>query len=183
MDDEADKAPGPLDVMRHLVNTLDYPSGPDQLGSLEQASQWCGRHGLPPPSNQRELERFQSFREAVRRLMAANNGAEDAADAWDGMRPYLESARFALTLRQPQVPSLEPKGDGVERTIAILLAVLYDAVATGTWPRLRACRKGSCRFAYYDRSKNGSRAWCSMAVCGNREKAQRRRTRERHDAA
>jgi predicted RNA-binding Zn ribbon-like protein len=50
----------------------------------------------------------------------------------------------------------------------------------GTWARLRACRKATCRFAYYDRTKNGSRAWCSMSTCGNQEKAQRRRQRERH---
>lgn len=183
MDEEADRAPGPLDVMRLFVNTLDYPAGPDELVSLEGAAEWCRRHGLPPPSNRRELERLQGFREAVRRLLAANNAAGDQTAAWDGMRPYLASARFSLSLSPPHVPSLEPAGAGVERTIAILLAIVYDAVSSGTWPRLRACRKDTCRFAYYDRSKNGSRAWCSMALCGNREKAQRRRTRERHDVA
>jgi predicted RNA-binding Zn ribbon-like protein len=183
MDAEADRAPGPLDIMRLFVNTFDYPEGPDALGTLEEAAEWCRHHGLPPPSNRRELERLHGFREAVRRLLAANNAAGEQAGAWDGMRNYLESARFALTLRRPTVPSLEPAGAGVDRTIAMLLAILYDAIAAGTWQRLRACRKESCRFAYYDRSKNGSRAWCSMALCGNREKAQRRRTRDRHDVA
>ena len=63
--------------------------------------------------------------------------------------------------------------------VASMLALVYDALGEGTWQRMRACRKSSCKFAYYDRSKNGSRAWCSMAVCGNREKAQRRRSRDR----
>ena len=183
MDAQADTAPGPLDLIRLFVNTLDYPAGPDALGTLEGAAQWYRSHGLPPPSNRRELERLHGFREAVRRLLAANNAAGDQTAAWDGMRTYLASARFALKLRPPHVPSLEPAGAGVDRTIAILLAILYDAISAGTWQRLRACRKDSCRFAYYDRSKNGSRAWCSMALCGNREKAQRRRTRARHDVA
>jgi predicted RNA-binding Zn ribbon-like protein len=78
-------------------------------------------------------------------------------------------------------PALQPAGAGAERAIAIMLGIVYDAISAGTWSRLRACRKSSCRFAYYDRSKNRSRAWCDMAVCGNREKAQRRRSRERHE--
>jgi predicted RNA-binding Zn ribbon-like protein len=77
------------------------------------------------------------------------------------------------------VPVLRPLGTGSSATIAALLAIVYDAISEGTWSRLRACRKSSCRFAYYDRSKNASRAWCSMTTCGNREKAQRRRQRER----
>jgi predicted RNA-binding Zn ribbon-like protein len=60
-----------------------------------------------------------------------------------------------------------------------LLARVHDALLEGTWPRLRACRKATCRYAYYDRTKNASRAWCSMATCGNQAKAQRRRHRER----
>lgn len=183
MDADADRAPGALDLIRLFVNTLDYPAGPDVLGTTDGAAEWCRGHGLPPPSNLRELERLRGFREALRRLLAADNASDERAAAWEGMRSYLESARFSLALRPPYLPSLEPAGNGVDRTIAILLAVVYDAISAGTWQRMRACRKESCRFAYYDRSKNGSRAWCSMAICGNREKAQRRRSRKRHDAA
>jgi predicted RNA-binding Zn ribbon-like protein len=77
-------------------------------------------------------------------------------------------------------PALEPAGLGAERTIAGLLAIVYDAMRRGEWSRLKACRKPNCRRAYYDRSKNGSGAWCSMAVCGNRMKAKRRRLKSLH---
>jgi predicted RNA-binding Zn ribbon-like protein len=30
-----------------------------------------------------------------------------------------------------------------------------------------------CRFVFYDQSKNGTRTWCSMRVCGNRAKVRR----------
>lgn len=51
--------------------------------------------------------------------------------------------------------------------------------------RLRIC--GNCGWLFVDRSRNGSRVWCDMAVCGNRRKAQRhyhrsRETRERRHA-
>ena len=44
--------------------------------------------------------------------------------------------------------------------------------------RLKICP--NCHWLFLDRSRNRSRAWCDMAVCGNRVKASRhyRRTRE-----
>ncbi len=176
---KSDRAPEPLDLLRVFVNTLDYPAGPDALSTADAASQWCRHHGLPPVSNQRELQRLRGFREALRELFFANNGEGDPELGWQAMQSFLEAARFAIALRPGLRPELEPAGAGTERAIAMMLAIAYDAVSAGTWQRLRACKKSSCRFAYYDHSKNGSRAWCSMAVCGNREKAQRRRSRER----
>ena len=75
---------------------------------------------------------------------------------------------------------LKPQDKG---PIASLLAIVYESQLLGSWSRLRACRKASCRFAYYDRTKNGSRAWCSMATCGNQAKAQRRRQRNRSNVS
>jgi predicted RNA-binding Zn ribbon-like protein len=40
---------------------------------------------------------------------------------------------------------------------------------------LKGCRQ--CGYAFFDRSKNRSAAWCAMSICGNRTKnrAYRRR--------
>ncbi|MFI7544479.1 CGNR zinc finger domain-containing protein [Actinoplanes sp. NPDC049599] len=35
-----------------------------------------------------------------------------------------------------------------------------------------------CRSVFYDRSKNGSKTWCSMEVCGNRNKTRSYRRRQ-----
>jgi predicted RNA-binding Zn ribbon-like protein len=43
--------------------------------------------------------------------------------------------------------------------------------------RLRICAQ--CGWLFLDRSKNRSRLWCDMAVCGNREKARRHYARNR----
>jgi predicted RNA-binding Zn ribbon-like protein len=59
----------------------------------------------------------------------------------------------------------------VEAAPARLLAVVAEAMAEGTWTRLKACREPSCRSAYYDHSRNRRRTWCSMDICGNRAKA------------
>jgi len=39
--------------------------------------------------------------------------------------------------------------------------------------RLRACEKPDCRWLFLDTSKNHSRRWCDMKICGNRIKARR----------
>jgi predicted RNA-binding Zn ribbon-like protein len=39
--------------------------------------------------------------------------------------------------------------------------------------RLRECEGSSCGWLFLDQSRNGSRRWCDMKVCGNRVKAAR----------
>jgi hypothetical protein len=43
--------------------------------------------------------------------------------------------------------------------------------------RIRTCGNPLCRWLFIDRSRNGSRVWCEMAVCGNRMKVGRHRRR------
>jgi predicted RNA-binding Zn ribbon-like protein len=43
--------------------------------------------------------------------------------------------------------------------------------------RIRICQ--NCRWLFFDRSRNSSRLWCDMAVCGNRNKARRHYRRRR----
>jgi predicted RNA-binding Zn ribbon-like protein len=47
--------------------------------------------------------------------------------------------------------------------------------------RVRICAAASCSARFYDRSAAAGRRWCSMAMCGNAEKA--RRFRERRAGA
>lgn len=59
------------------------------------------------------------------------------------------------------------------------LSLLSDDV----WKKIRICR--NCRWLFLDRSRNSSRLWCDMSVCGNRHKAkrhyERRKQAERED--
>ncbi|HZQ50857.1 MAG TPA: CGNR zinc finger domain-containing protein [Bryobacteraceae bacterium] len=38
---------------------------------------------------------------------------------------------------------------------------------------IRACESSTCRWLFLDRSKNHSRRWCDMKMCGNRTKVRR----------
>jgi predicted RNA-binding Zn ribbon-like protein len=172
------EASGRLEVLREFVNTLALPEGPDQLATPAEASAWCRAHGLPASMNRSAVERLRGFREALRTVLFANNGEYDRRHAWSALARYVDGAKLVVSVRDC-APVLSAGEAGTDATIAALVAIVYDAMSEGTWHRLRACRKGSCRYAYYDRSKNASRAWCSMMTCGNQEKAQRRRRRER----
>lgn len=44
-------------------------------------------------------------------------------------------------------------------------------LAGDEWRKIRICP--NCNWLFVDRSRNASRLWCDMAVCGNREKARR----------
>jgi predicted RNA-binding Zn ribbon-like protein len=76
--------------------------------------------------------------------------------------------------------ALVPARGGADGAVATLLGILHEAQLTGHWSRLKACRH--CEYAFYDRSKNRSAAWCAMSICGNRTKNRayyRRRTQQR----
>jgi predicted RNA-binding Zn ribbon-like protein len=50
-----------------------------------------------------------------------------------------------------------------------LLAAVVDAIADGSWGRLRICANDAeCGVVFYDRSPNRSARWCDPSVCGNR---------------
>lgn len=61
-----------------------------------------------------------------------------------------------------------------EAALAVSALSLLSREHTG---RLRICP--NCRWLFLDRSRNGSRLWCDMAVCGNRQKARRHYRRRR----
>ena len=66
--------------------------------------------------------------------------------------------------------SLSAPSGGLDAGLAAIAQTVLQSSADGTWARLKACRAETCRWAFYDRSKNRSGAWCTMAVCGSRMK-------------
>jgi predicted RNA-binding Zn ribbon-like protein len=58
-----------------------------------------------------------------------------------------------------------------------VLAAAARLTEAGRWSRVKLCASETCRWAFVDESRNRSRTWCSMAVCGNRAKARSFRAR------
>jgi predicted RNA-binding Zn ribbon-like protein len=71
--------------------------------------------------------------------------------------------------------------DAVEPVDRVRLALALAVLDTTRLDpqRVRRCSRRGCVLLFHDTSKNGTRRWCDMAVCGNRAKAaahyQRRR--------
>jgi predicted RNA-binding Zn ribbon-like protein len=70
----------------------------------------------------------------------------------------------------------------VVRGLGLLASAVLGAHADGTWPRLKVCSEDTCQWAFIDSSKNRSRSWCSMRVCGNRTKTRAYRARRQQEA-
>ena len=54
-----------------------------------------------------------------------------------------------------------------------------DLLTSPNLARVRECEADNCGWLFIDRSRNRSRRWCDMAVCGNRAKARRYQARTR----
>jgi predicted RNA-binding Zn ribbon-like protein len=70
----------------------------------------------------------------------------------------------------------EPAGDAFAGLLLPLVESATESLIAGELPRVKRCAAAGCRRAFLDGTKNGSRKWCAMARCGNREK--QRGTRE-----
>ena len=75
--------------------------------------------------------------------------------------------------------ALGPLGEGLDRALGTVLAVLATAAADGSWERMKVCRNDECAWLFYDRSKNRSRHWCAANPCGNLVNARAYRARQR----
>jgi predicted RNA-binding Zn ribbon-like protein len=132
-------------------------------------------HGAVGPDLLREA---LALRETIHRIgaMISQGGSPDAAD----LAFLKDRAQHALSGAR-----LAPSGVGyafdfsrAPAATALLGPVAWSAIellAIGEFIRLKQCPGHDCGWLFYDRSKNNSRRWCDMAVCGNRSKAKRHR--------
>jgi predicted RNA-binding Zn ribbon-like protein len=172
-----------LDLIRDYVNTFDLETGIDSIASPEELATWFSEQGLVDdlvePSDQ-EVVAARAVREAIRQLLLENNGvAGDAAAASKTLETAGRDAHLMLRFEDGR-PLIAPEGDGARAAIGRIVATVAELAPTDEWKRLKGCRDETCRVAFYDKSRNRSRAWCSMEVCGNREKARSFRARHGH---
>jgi predicted RNA-binding Zn ribbon-like protein len=179
-------APGPLRLVQLFVNTNDLETGPDLLPDAAALRAWMNERGLldaDEPVADEDHARAIELREAIRELVSAHAGLPHDPKAGDVVNAAALRAGLRPVLDDP-VTRLEPSAGGVDGALGRIVAAIHAGVADGTWERLKACERDVCRWAFYDHSKNRSGHWCSMAVCGQREKNRRayRRRRARAEA-
>jgi predicted RNA-binding Zn ribbon-like protein len=143
-------APGELALVQAFVNTVDREWGPDLLDDRDGLREWLARRELLATGtdvSERDLQAAVELREALRGLLLANNGgpADPAAAA------VLERAadRAALSVRLGgDGPRLESRGSDLAAALGTVVAAAFAAMLDGSWPRLKACPRSVCRWAF-----------------------------------
>jgi predicted RNA-binding Zn ribbon-like protein len=173
-------APGALLVVQELVNTRDIEAGTDAIETPAGLRSWLVERSLAPadlrPADD-DIARMAEFRESLRALLHANNGGSLDPEE---RRSLNRAGRGGLRVRfgEDGGATLEPQPEEpIAAAIGQVVAIVFTAIADGTFDRLKACPAHDCGWAFYDLSKNRSAKWCSMAVCGSREKVRAHRAR------
>jgi len=178
-----------------FVNTVhDYsvPEPTDELGSMGDLVDWAQKAGTlasAPARRLRELaeqhpvraaaslEGARTVRATIYKIFTAvAEGRAAAAADLDALR-----RAWAAALDNAQ---LTPAGDayqvewkdGAVDFDGVVWPVVQSAIellTSGEATRTRGCGGTNCTWLFVDRSKNRSRRWCQMDVCGNRAKARR----------
>ncbi|QEU93947.1 CGNR zinc finger domain-containing protein [Streptomyces kanamyceticus] len=164
-----DRAPAPdgLALVQELVNTLNLGTGVDSLATEGALSAL----GIAPG----EVAAARELRESLRAACLAHAGHgphEPVAD----LSQLLSSGPLLVTVDAASGAASLAPADAAPLTSRVASAIA-DAVAAGTWARLKACEASDCHWAYYDRSPAGRSRWCDMGVCGARAKMRAYRRR------
>lgn len=173
--------PEQLKLVESFLNSIDLDSGRDALGSLDGFRDWLTDHGRAEAGRSAsgaDLDVARGIRGGLRaEILRRQDGSPAAPGDLDRLAAQLPlRARFDRGGAR-----LVPAATGVTGFLGEIVAAVLLATHDGTFERLKICREDSCRYVFYDRSKNCSRCWCSMDPCGNRNKtrAWRQRQRER----
>jgi predicted RNA-binding Zn ribbon-like protein len=184
------------EVSLDLVNTLDWRSSSapgELLGSYSDLVRW-GRHtgvlkeqearGLAseatkhPKKASAVLQQALALRETLFRLFSAvaDGKQAEAADV-ESLNRSLSDALSRLRLKPDREGyrwDWKESGDAeLERLLWPVIRSAGELLTSEQLTLLRQCPGEGCAWLFLDTSRNKSRRWCSMEVCGNRSKARR----------
>ncbi|WP_285501382.1 CGNR zinc finger domain-containing protein [Actinokineospora sp. NBRC 105648] len=144
-----------VELVLDFLNTVDVEQHTDVLDDPVRWHAWLAERDLAD-----DPTRARPVRDGLR----ASVGGTEAP----------KPPPVSVTVELGETPELV----AAEVTGAVLAAATRLAVL-GEWSRMKICPADDCEWAFFDRSRNRSRTWCSMRVCGNREKARAWRERSK----
>jgi predicted RNA-binding Zn ribbon-like protein len=185
-----------------FANTLDYRYDPDRLIDLlpnyQRFLAFCRQSGvitaaqmrkllgaLSESDAQRVLKEVIEFREALYFLiLSAVQGRRPSESHLRALNRIFSEARALDEVVWHERRFDRRFRDITERPDGPLRQVVDAAVGLITSSdidNVRECTEKTCRWLFLDRSRNHSRRWCDMQLCGNRSKAKRFYGRTRID--
>jgi predicted RNA-binding Zn ribbon-like protein len=180
-------APGDVALLQAFLNThfdLVTEHGADLLATRAGARRWLAGRGLSSPGariTEADVDRLHGVREGLRQLIAAGQGpsVSPSAPAARALNELLAGASIELRFTAVGPELIPVAASSVGRALGSLTAIAARAMIDGSWQRLKVCPGPHCGWVFYDHSRNGSGRWCSMNVCGGREKARAHYRRRR----
>jgi predicted RNA-binding Zn ribbon-like protein len=177
--EDLNAAPGELETVRQFINSLD--DDVEAFTAPEALHRWLYQRKLldrRDPVSEADVEQAIELREALRDVIEGHTLGDVTPDA--SRRFDAASKRVPVRLRVDETGwvRLDPAEDGFLGALGQILAWAHASMEEGTWQRLKACANDTCRFAFYDHSKNRSGRWCDMSICGNRAKVTAFRARQ-----
>ncbi|MBB5936901.1 CGNR zinc finger domain-containing protein [Streptomyces zagrosensis] len=199
--------PATARLVEAFVNTVDVDLGTDDLSAPEQLTEWLHTQDLlerPGQAGPSDLELALRLRAGMREKLGISVGDQpDASLVAEAERALRDLPLLATIGGPPPSPPTSPadatagsdRGGGarvlvpapgmpaVRQALAAVAVAWSELLITGDAARLKRCAEHSCAWVFWDVSKNRSRRWCSMRVCGNRNKARRFAAKRSTDAA
>jgi len=166
--------PQELALVQAFATAIDVDS-PARFG------RWLTANGYPVEHEPTaaELALATGLRDALRAELEAHH---DAGAGDPDARSRLDSYASRVPLRAAfgaGPAGLAGAGEGVAKVLGDVIAQVVLAERAGSWARVKICREDTCQAVFFDQSKNQSKTWCSMGICGNRNKTRSYRSRQR----
>jgi predicted RNA-binding Zn ribbon-like protein len=173
----------PRELLREYNDALDWGS---QAGALSRAdTQRLRQHAAAHPVAAAEaLVRLIDAREVMFEIFSALARTRPVpsapletlntliAETCSRRRVKRMRGRFEWEWRPTETPD-------VDRPLWAAVWSAVDLLTSSELDRIRQCEGAGCAWLFMDTTKNGTRRWCDMSVCGNRAKARRHRVRVR----
>ncbi len=169
--------PAERDLLLQFLWTRDES---DRIDSASKLKEWLLGLGLIESEvevSDDDVRLARHFRAATRALCAANSGYDLDPRTNQTIDELNEIAPLQVTIQPGGALDIQPGGNGVPRALSTFLALSYKATAEGVFPRFKTCQ--GCGWSFYDQSKNGSKKWCDMGLCGTRSKMKSYRERKK----
>ncbi|WP_067452566.1 CGNR zinc finger domain-containing protein [Actinomadura macra] len=108
----------------------------------------------------------------TREILLALVDQAPSPETVDALNQVLEHGALHYRLG-PGGPEEHPRTDAPAWLPSWLAATDCLRLLAASPDRVKSCAHHACVLHFHDTTKNGTRRWCSMAVCGNRAKAAR----------
>lgn len=152
------------------------------LLSPRQAGHLSRRARRAPAKARTVLRRAVALREALYETLSARAGGSspppEALRCINSLLPAL--LKRSRVVRKGKGFEWEFSGSaaGLDRLLWSISRAVAELLTSEELPLVRECAAGDCGWLFLDRSRNRSRRWCEMRVCGNRDKVRRFRQRQ-----